>query len=354
MEVIAGVDCHKDTHTIAFLDSVGKLLSTFVIPTNDEGYQDAIQAAGHLGNVIWGLEGTGSYGAAFASALHAAALPVYEVPGVFTKRHRRHASHRGKSDANDACAIAETVLRERERLPRYAPSTTREALRLQYEQRDRLIVQRSMAKNRLHSLVLRLELKLVPRDLRSERALRRIEEQATGIRPTDPVIRVLLSDLHYTIEDIRSVNARVKDIEKHLVKLVRGQASELLDIHGVSAIVAAGLIGHAGSLRNCRDASAFAMRCGTAPIPCSSGRNSAVRLSLGGNRQLNRLLHVIALSQVRTVGHLGRIYYDRKRSEGKSHRAAFRALKRQLTTVVFFRLTLCDQRINKAALLDAA
>jgi len=104
-------------------------------------------------------------------------------------------------------------------------------------------------------------------------------------------------------------------------------------------VVAAGVIGRAGSLGNCRDASAFAMRAGVAPVPCSSGRSHTLRLNTGGNRQLNRRLHVVALTQIQSVDHSGRRYYDRKRTEGKTHRAAMRALKRQLATVVFYRLT---------------
>ncbi len=76
--------------------------------------------------------------------------------------------------------------------------------------------------------------------------------------------------------------------------------------------------------------------------PGLSGPNSAVRINTGGNRQLNRLLHVIAFSQIRSTAHAGRIYYDRKRREGKTHRSAMRALKRQLCTVVYYRLRSCQ------------
>ena len=127
-------------------------------------------------------------------------------------------------------------------------------------------------------------------------------------------------------------------IEKQLVPFVERPAPSLLELRGVSAVVAAGLIGHAGLLANCRDASAFAMRAGVAPVACSSGRNQTVRVNTGGNRQLNRCLHIIALVQVRTATHAGRAYYERKRAEGKTYRQAMRSLKRQLATVVFYRL----------------
>ncbi len=136
--------------------------------------------------------------------------------------------------------------------------------------------------------------------------------------------------------------------------MVRRLAPELLDVCGVSTIVAAGLIGHAGDLGNCRNADAFAMRAGTAPVRCSSGKHIAVRLNRGGNRQLNRLLHVIALVQMSKPDRLGRQYYDRKRSEGKTARAALRALKRRLTVVVYYRLVASAKRLDLLTEVPAA
>ncbi len=69
------------------------------------------------------------------------------------------------------------------------------------------------------------------------------------------------------------------------------------------------------------------------------------RLDGGEHRQLNCLLHVIALVQVRTSARAGRLYYQRKRSEGKTHLAAFRALKRQLATVIYHCLQACAPRL---------
>ena len=54
----------------------------------------------------------------------------------------------------------------------------------------------------------------------------------------------------------------------------------------------------------------------------------------GGNRQLNRAFHIIALAQARHHPP-AKEYIERKRSEGKTHREALRALKRQLVRTVF-------------------
>jgi len=95
---------------------------------------------------------------------------------------------------------------------------------------------------------------------------------------------------------------------------------------------------------NYRNPDAFAAHAGAAPVQCSSGKYESVRLSTGGNRQLNRCLHNIANVQMRTEGHVGKVYYDRERSEGKTHREALRCLKRRLATIVFRSLRAAQAR----------
>ena len=77
----------------------------------------------------------------------------------------------------------------------------------------------------------------------------------------------------------------------------------------------------------------------------------AVRVNRVGDRQLNRLLHVIAVAQVAAKEHPGRRYYDRKRAKGKTHPSAMRCLKRQLASVVYYRLSAIQDRL---ALADVA
>jgi Transposase IS116/IS110/IS902 family len=54
-----------------------------------------------------------------------------------------------------------------------------------------------------------------------------------------------------------------------------------------------------GAIGDYRDAAAFAAANGTAPLPASSGQVHRHRLNRGGNRQLNRALHLMALVQAR-------------------------------------------------------
>lgn len=78
--VFAGVDTHKDTHTLCLLDHMGRAIGTFGFAADAKGY-DAL--AGKIGSpatcVGVGVEGTGSYGAGLTRRLLELGYCVYEV-----------------------------------------------------------------------------------------------------------------------------------------------------------------------------------------------------------------------------------------------------------------------------------
>ena len=348
MRVVAGVDCHKSAHTAVFIDAVGQVIDRITFPTTDTGYEQAVALGRRLDCTTWGLEGAGCYGHAFSVFARGEGLNVLEVPGVLTKRHRRHGSHRGKSDETDARAIAEVVLREADRLPGFHPSVLQRALRLRYDRRDRLVRERTRAVNRLRMAAVLLGVVELPRDLTSVKAARLIASLAARFRDEvelHAAASAIVDDLQDAAEDILRLTTLIRAAERQLTRLAGEISSELVSVRGISSVVAAGLIGHAGDLRNYRNAAAFAAKCGAAPVPCSSGRHVAVRVNRGGDRQLNRLLHIVAIAQVATTTHPGRQYYDRKRAEGKTHPSAMRCLKRQLATVLYYRLAAVQDRL---------
>lgn len=351
MRVVAGVDCHKGSHTAVFVNAVGQVVDRITFPTTEEGYERALTVGNRLGCTEWGLEGSGCYGYAFSVFARAEGATVLEVPGMLTKRHQRHGSRRGKSDETDAHAIAEVVLREADRLPRFHPSVLQRALRLRYDRRDRLVRERTRAVNRLRMAAVLIGVVELPRDLTSRRAARAVVDIAIRFRDEvslHAAASAIVDDLQDAAEEVVRLTEQIRVAERQLKAMTAEFSTELLSVHGVSSVVAAGLVGHAGDLRNYRNAGAFAAKCGAAPVPCSSGRHVAVRVNRGGDRQLNRLLHVIAIAQVATCEHPGRQYYDRKRAEGKTHPSAMRCLKRQLATVFYYRLSAIQGRLAVA------
>jgi hypothetical protein len=62
------------------------------------------------------------------------------------------------------------------------------------------------------------------------------------------------------------------------------------------------------------------------------------RLSLRGNRKLNHAIHMAAVSQIRNDTP-GRVYYEKKRDEGKTTKEALRALNRRVSDAIYKQLT---------------
>jgi transposase len=81
-------------------------------------------------------------------------------------------------------------------------------------------------------------------------------------------------------------------------------------------------------------------------MDASFGDRMRHRLSRGGNRQINVVLHIMATVRLRNPAE-GRAYYDRKIAAGKSSNEAMRCLKRRLSDSVY-RTMLNDLVANKA------
>ena len=86
-----------------------------------------------------------------------------------------------------------------------------------------------------------------------------------------------------------------------------------MDLHGIGPSGAARLLVEVGDITRFPDRDHFASWNGTAPIDASSGDQVRHRLSRGGNRQINRVLHIMATVQLRNPTE-GRAYFDRKQS----------------------------------------
>lgn len=160
----------------------------------------------------------------------------------------------------------------------------------------------------------------------------------------------------------RSRLHRMLDLTRQLRELravitaeLQRSGSSLPALYGVGPVVAGMILGHVGDVHRYPTRHHFATANGTAPIPASSGRTTRHRLNRGGNRQLNRALYTIALTQIRGDTE-GRTYYRRKRAEGKTSREALRCLKRRLSDLIHrtLRSDLNTSAERPPALLAAA
>ena len=97
------------------------------------------------------------------------------------------------------------------------------------------------------------------------------------------------------------------------------------------------LLGDIGDVTRFPTRAHFASWNGTAPLDASSGEQRRHRLSRAGNRRTNRVLHIMAVVQLRHETD-GRAYYRCKVAAGKTSMEAMRCLKPRLSDVVYRQL----------------
>jgi transposase len=211
----------------------------------------------------------------------------------------------------------------------------REALRVLLVSREASVAVRRGGLNQLRALVL-----TAPAGLRERLQglpKRELVKRCLTLRPRSgqqPQLRGTLLALRSCARQVELANREAAALERELAALVGQLSPRLLNQYGVGPITAAQLLvswSHPGRLRS---EAAFARLAGAAPIPCSSGKTIRHRLDRGGDRQLNRALHTIALarrrSDQRTIA-----YIQRRISEGKTEREAIRSLKRYLARSLY-------------------
>jgi transposase len=153
------------------------------------------------------------------------------------------------------------------------------------------------------------------------------------IRPGRPVELERKRIALELLGEVRRLDNQLIATNERIVEAILASATTVTDIYGIGPLGAAIILGHTGDIDRFPTSGHSARYTGTAPIAASSGPNQRHRLNPRGNRQLNRGLHVAAVTQVGNDTP-GRAYYRRKLDEGKSTKEALRTLKRQIAKTV--------------------
>jgi transposase len=332
VEFVIGVDTHRDSHTAVVCDLTGAVMVDATVASTTAGHRQLLGVAQRQapGRRVWAVEGTGSFGAGLTSLLVASGERVVEVD-----RPKRPARRNGaKSDVLDATRAAREVL-AREQLAQPRARGDREAMRVLLATRRCTVDARTKAINQLKALIVS-----APAGLRE-----RLRGRCTAVQVRccarlrvhaahSSEHRVTVQAMRATARRILFLEAEAAQHQAELDRLVANVAPFLLNELGVGALTAAQLLvswSHPGRVRS---EAAFAMLAGVAPLEASSGRVTRHRLNRAGDRQLNRALHVVALTRLRQDPDT-RLYVARRRGEGKSDKEIRRCLKRILARKLF-------------------
>jgi transposase len=262
-------------------------------------------------------------------ALLAAGERVIRVAAGMPGQTRKVSREAGKSDPIDARAVALAVVRDGvQSFPVAFTDEHAMEIRILSDYRDQIICERTRMINRLRwhlvTIAPELEAQLGPASLRGPRICARLTRQLARLTPS-PQLRVAKA----LLKRITAIVAEERELFRELTALLEAHAPQLLAQPGCGTVTAAIIIGRTAGAQRFRTDGHFARHAGTAPIPASSGNTQRHRLHRGGDRQLNRAIHIIALSRAKTDPET-RAYLARKHAEGKTKLEAIRCLKRHL------------------------
>ncbi len=341
LDVFGGVDTHQDTHTAAMIDLVGRVLGTEQFPATASGYAALLawmRGHGRLGRV--GVEGTGAYGAGLARLLRDEHVEVIEVD----RPDRRTRRFQGKSDPIDAVQAAKAALAgQRTGIPKQRDGRV-EALRNLRVARRSAVEQRADTQRQIKTLIV-----TAPDQLRSQlRGLSttKLITTCAGLRPdrtdaANPATAVTLA-LRSLARRHQQLSTEITDLDDLLEPLIATINPGLLAANGVGADTAGQLLVSAGENHGrLASEAAFAMLCGVAPIPASSGKTTRHRLNRGGDRQANAALYRVVLCRLRWDPRT-RDYMQRRTKEGLSKKEIIRCLKRYIARELYQIITAND------------
>lgn len=242
--------------------------------------------------VLWVIECAATYGAQLARAVTTAGYQVVEAARMNAKANRGV----GKSDPLDAQRIAATVLPLQVGRQRHLREDTgpRAGLRILMAARDQMTSERIATINALTALLRVLDLGI---DARKPLTGKQITEIGKW-RPRSEGISAVIA----RAEAVRLAK-RIVHLDSELAENVKtatallkaSPARVLLDKPGIGTVTAAVAFtawSHDGRLHS---EAAFASLAGVCPIPASSGNTVRHRLNRGGDRRLNKALHMAVI-----------------------------------------------------------
>jgi transposase len=328
--VVIGMDPHKRSVTIEVMAADETILGGGRFDTDGAGYRSMLRYVKRWPDRTWAVEGCQGIGKHVAIRLLADDEAVVDVPPKMSARARMFATGQGrKTDETDAHSVALVGTR----MSGLRPVINDEqlaVLRILVDRRRSLGEDHTRMTSQLHQLLL----ELIPGGAKRHLSAAQAKALLAKVRPRDVAGKARRRVAAELIADLERIYARKKAANKELKALVEATGTSLMDLHGMGPSGAARLLVEVGDITRFPNKAHFASWNGTAPIDASSGDQVRHRLSRKGNRQINRVVHIMATVQLRHATE-GRAYFDRRKAAGKTSNEAMRSLKRRLSDIVY-------------------
>ena len=346
LDIVGGVDTHKDLHVAAVVDTHDRVLGTASFSTTRHGYKTMLAWMRTFGNVSRiGVECTGTYGAGVLRYLQRTGITVLEVttPDKTVRRKR------GKNDTIDAENAAHAAYAGVRTVTPKTRDGMIEALRVLKVCRKTAVAARRVALQMIQTQVISApeELRDQLRNLSRMKLIRMLaawRPDMSGYRDVTMAYRIALKSLARRYLELHD---EVADLDVMIKAIVDELAPELVSRTAVGYESAAQLLITAGDNPDRLGSEAsFAALCGVSPIPASSGKTQRHRLNRGGDRAANSALHIIAIGRLR-LDTTTQAYVSRRVTEGHSKLEALRCLKRYIAREVYYVLRHRHREIDR-------
>ena len=391
-----GVDAGKSEHHCVVIDGDGnRLLSQRVV--NDETVLleliTSVMTLADGGEITWAIDLNGGGAALLICLLMAAEQRLLYIPGRTVYHASGSYRGEGKTDAKDAAIIADQARMRRDLQPLRAGDDLAVELRILTGRRTDLVADRTRAINRLRAQLLeyfpalerafdysaskaalilltgyqtpdglrragaaRLAAWLRKRKARNADAVAAAAIEAANAQHSVVLGQQLAAAMVARLaKEVMSLDTEIAETETMIEERFRRHrhAEIILSMPGFGVILGAEFIAATGG-----DMGAFtsvdrlAGVSGLAPVPRDSGRISGnLKRPRRYDRRLLRTCYLSAQIAIRTDP-ASRTYYDRKRTEGKTHTQAVLALARRRLNVLWAMLR--DHAVYQPATTTAA
>ncbi len=386
MEFSVGIDVGARTHHVAILDPDGQVKESFEIAHQQTGFDHLFSRLDHhrkrLGAApVVGMEGLGGYARPLDRQIQNAGVSLLNLNNLKVNRFRQLFGADAKNDHRDAVMIAQMVrLRtalagngERilysalpvDRVHQHIKRLARRQQRL-IEEKVRLLLRMKADLLAVCPSLLDLSQKIdtlwflrllvaYPDLARLKRAraqaLLKIpglgksflscvqvwQTQAVLSDEADVVGPMLASDAARVLELLDQIKAYGDQLA--VLCSESPMAQRLSSLPGFGPKCTARLVGEIGTIRRFDSESALAVYLGVA---CLDHQSGTTLKRAKPARHVNKLAQVAMLTATDRHRHFcpeSQTYYQKKRTEGKTHNQALRALARHLTRVIYRMLT---------------
>lgn len=378
-DVWAGIDAGKREHHCVAIDETGTVLLSKRIENDEDTLLALMSEVSDLaagGSLTWATDLNAGGAALLLTLLTDHKQQVLYIPGRII--HHAAATYRGdaKTDEKDATIIADQARMRRDLTPIRPNEQLSQDLRLMISHRTDLVHDRVRTINRLRAVLLEyfpaLEAAfdyskskaalILLQGYQTPKALRTLGEarltkwlHARGARNSAAIATRAITAAKaqtavtpaqsYGQKRVVSLAQNLTRIDTELAALERGitqtfmshnDAQTLLSVPGFGPILAADFIANTGGdMTAFQTADRLASVAGLAPAPRDSGRISGnLHRPKRYNRRLLRTCYLAALSSLKNSP-ASRVFYDRKRREGKTHTQALIALARRRINVIW-------------------